>query len=73
MVQDKTVWVKHSQSSPLLVFPNIESTLHVVHGQISLCSSRIVVTLDTYRKLDTTITHLKYLDFSVQLLPSCHL
>ena len=27
----------------------------VVHGQISLCSSRIVETLATYRKLDTTI------------------
>ena len=27
----------------------------VVHGKISLCSSRIVETLATYRKLDTTI------------------
>ena len=27
----------------------------VVHGQINLCSSRIVETLATYRKLDTTI------------------
>ena len=28
MIQDKTDWVKHSQSSPLLVFPDTESTLH---------------------------------------------
>ena len=37
----------------------------VVHGQISLCSSRIVETLATYRKLDTTITHLQYLDLKI--------
>ena len=44
----------------------------VVHGRISLCSSRIVETLATYRKLDTSITHLQYLDFSVRLLPLPH-
>ena len=37
----------------------------VVHGQISLYSSRIVETLATYCKLDTTITHLYYLDLKI--------
>ena len=37
----------------------------VVHRQISLCSSRIVETLATYRKLDSTITHLQYLDLKL--------
>ena len=73
MVQDKTVCVKHSQISPLLIFPDAESTLHVLHGQISLCSSRTVETLATYRKLDTTVTHLQYLDISVRLLPLPHI
>ena len=41
-------------------FPDSECTLHVVHGQISLGSSRVVETLATYRKLDTTTTHLQY-------------
>ena len=41
-------------------FPDSECTLHVVHGQISLGSSRVVETLATYRKLDTTTTYLQY-------------
>ena len=71
MVQNKAVWVKHSQSSLLLV-PDTESTLHVVHGQNGLCSSRIVETLDTYRKLHTT-KHTHSLDFSERLLPLPHI
>ena len=36
MVQDKTVWVKHSQSSVLLVFPDTDSTLHAFFIRTSL-------------------------------------
>ena len=37
----------------------------LVHEQISLCSSRIVEILATYRILDTTITHRHYLNLKI--------
>ena len=68
MVQDKAVWVKHSQRSALLVFPDTESTLHVVHVQQQNSGNSCYISQIGHRH-NTPIAF----GFSVRLLPLPHI
>ena len=64
MIEKRTIVQKLKNNEARPKFAGSYKKKRVVHGQISLCSSRIVETLATNRKLDTTITHLQYLDLN---------
>ena len=65
---EKTGWLRAWQRGSAKISELVlikKKKKRAVHEQISLCSGRIVETLATYHKLDSTIAYLQFLDLKI--------